>query len=360
MESNALRMTSVICALVLGLTRAGGAQAQVDLSTLDDKMAGPTTQVLVLGTVHLSTMPKDFDRRSLQPLIDRLVEFHPQIVTVEEMPGEQCEMADRHRAIYGEHGLAPYCRKPDAGKTATELDVPAAIAQAHKTLKTWPAAPTPAQRRHLAALFMAANDDVSALVQWLQLPTAERRAGDGLDAALVAALEKSTRANSESGLIAAVVAARLGLQRVYAADDHTGDNVDVADAAAFGKAIQQAWDAAAAPMRPIRERQNALIKAGDMLGLYRYINSPAVMRANIDSDFAAALRDRSPEHYGQMYVAGWETRNLRMVANIRAAARERPGTRVLSIVGVSHKPWFDDLLGRMQGLRIVDAQEVLK
>ncbi|GAB3355760.1 hypothetical protein [Lysobacter tyrosinilyticus] len=39
------------------------------------------------------------------------------------------------------------------------------------------------------------------------------------------------------------------------------------------------------------------------------------------------------KNYGQLYVAGGETRNLRLVANIRAAFRERPGARVLSIVG---------------------------
>jgi hypothetical protein len=41
---------------------------------------------------------------------------------------------------------------------ATGLDVPAAIAEVDKTLKAWPARPTPAQRRRLAALFLAAND----------------------------------------------------------------------------------------------------------------------------------------------------------------------------------------------------------
>ena len=53
-------------------------------------------------------------------------------------------------------------------------------------------------------------------------------------------------------------------------------------------------------------------------------------------------------------------RNLRMVANIRAAFRDRPGARVLSIVGASHKPWFDSLLGQMQGVDIVDANTVLQ
>lgn len=355
-----MRNALAIWGLLLGFAGTGTANAQVDLSTLDKNMTGQSTQVLVLGTVHLRDMPEDFDRESLDPVIDRLAAFNPDVITIEAISGEQCDMAARHPAIYGMEGLAPYCRKADAAKAATGLDVPAAIAEVQRTLKAWPATPTPAQRRHLAALFMAASEDASALVQWLQLPESERRAGDGLDDALVAMLEKSAVRNDESALIAARLAARLGLQRVHAIDDHTGDNVDVADAAAFGKAIQQAWDKAAASAQPMRERQDALTKAGDMLALYRYINRPDVLRVVVDSDFDAALRDPSPQHYGQLYVAGWEARNLRMVGNIRAAFRERPGARVLSIVGSTHKPWFDNLLGQMQGVEIVDAEQVLE
>lgn len=58
-------------------------------------------------------------------------------------------------------------------------------------------------------------------------------------------------------------------------------------------------------------------------------------------------------------MAGWETRNLRMAANIREAFRERPAARVLSVVGASHKPWFDAWLGQMQGVAIVAAARIL-
>ena len=61
-----------------------------------------------------------------------------------------------------------------------------------------------------------------------------------------------------------------------------------------------------------------------------------------------------------MWVAGWEIRNLRMVANIRETFREQPGARVLSIVGVSHKPWFDGWLRQLQGVDVVDVGPVLK
>ncbi|ALN63555.1 hypothetical protein GLA29479_2689 [Lysobacter antibioticus] len=355
-----MQKSLAVCGLLIGLFGCGDAFAQVDLSTLDRRMAGPPTQVLVLGSVHLSGLPKDFKHDSLAPVIDRLAAFKPEVITIEAISGEQCDLAARHPAIYGAQGMAPYCRKTDAAKAATGLDAPAAIAEAHKILKHWPAAPSPAQRRHLAAVFMAANDKASALVQWLQLPQAERRSGDGLDDVLVASLEKAMLHNDESLQIGARLAARLGLQRLHATDDHTGDNVAIADEAAYGKAVQTAWEAAAAPMGQIHEREEALIKSGDMLALYRYVNRPDVLRTVVDGDFGSALRDTSPEHYGRLYVAGWETRNLRMVANIREAFRERPAARVLSIVGRTHKPWFDNLLGQMQGVEIVDAERVLK
>ena len=55
-----------------------------------------------------------------------------------------------------------------------------------------------------------------------------------------------------------------------------------------------------------------------------------------------------------------DVRNLRMVANLCDAVANPPAGRVLAVVGSSHKPWFDSLLGQMQGVETVDAQRVLK
>ncbi|HET7651254.1 MAG TPA: DUF5694 domain-containing protein, partial [Gammaproteobacteria bacterium] len=164
---------------------------------------------------------------------------------------------------------------------------------------------------------------------------------------------------NEDFLIAAQLAARLGLQRVYPVDDHTGDNLQVADVKAYGRAIEAAWAAASAKAKPLRKREAELTQSGNILGLYRYVNSPVWQQTEIETDFGAALKDKSPQHYGQLYVAGWEARNLRMVSNVRAAFAEHPGARVLCIVGGSHKPWFDKFLGQMQGVDVVDAENVL-
>jgi hypothetical protein len=346
--------------LAVLLTGSAVAGTPLDLSTLQKDMPGQRTQILVLGTVHLSGAPKEFKPASLEPVLDRLAAFKPDIITIENISGENCDNTARYPIIYDPESMQRFCRDTAAAKTATGLDVPAAVTEVTRALKTWPSQPTAEQRRHLAALFLAANDDASALVQWLQLPETERHAGNGLDDTLIALLDKQAGANNESSLIAARLAARLGLQRLYAVDDHSGDNIDVGDGKAFAKAIRQAWDSAAESKRPIRARTDELWKGGDMLALYRYINRPEVLRIAIDGDFGAALRDPSPQHFGRLYVAGWETRNLRMVANIHAAFRDTPGARVLSIVGSSHKPWFDNLLGQMQGVEMVDVEGVLE
>lgn len=331
-------------------------QAQVDLKALDHGMTGPRAQVLVLGTVHLSGMAKHFNPASLDGLLDRLAAFKPDIITIEAQPGEECDLAARHAAKYG----PDYCAGTDAAMAATGLDMPAAIAEVSKVLKAWPAQPTPAQRRRLAALFLAANDSASANVQWLQLPAAERRAGDNLNAALVDMLAKIEKRINEDNQVAARLAARLGLQRVYAVDNHTGDHLDLPDIKAFVRSIEAAWAAGGAAMKAHQQQQERLQQAPDLLPLYRAINDPENLRLLADANAGTAMRAKSAEAYPQMWVAGWEIRNMRMVANIRETFRERPGARVLSIVGVSHKPWFDAWLGQLQGVDIVDAAQVLK
>lgn len=343
-------------ALVLGLAVAGTATAQIDLSTLDKDMAGPRTQVLVLGTVHLSELPKDFDPKALDPLLDRLAGFKPEIITIEAIGGEQCDLAARHPSVYG----PDYCAATEAAKAATGLDIPAAIADIDKTLAAWPARPEPAQRRRLAALFLAASERASAYVQWLQLPQAERRAGDGLDDALVTMLKQTQTRNNENYQIAARLAARLGLQRVHPVDDHTGDNARIADVKAFGQSVEQAWNAGKSEKLDAMDKQEkSLSQARDLLPLYRFINRPDNLWLRADINAGATMRAASSQHYPQIWVSGWEIRNLRMVANIQQTFRERPGARVLSIVGASHKPWFDSWLGQMQGVDIVDVEQVL-
>ena len=51
---------------------------------------------------------------------------------------------------------------------------------------------------------------------------------------------------------------------------------------------------------------------------------------------------------------------MRMVANIRSAFANQPGAKVLSVVGSSHKPYFDAYLNLMHEVQLVDAVKLLK
>lgn len=343
----------------LALTGAAVAQGPDFDPRKHRKFAGPASEVLVLGTPHLSGLPPSFKVETLAPVLDRLAAWGPRIITIEGVSGPECEMLGRYKAQFGD-AFDTYCWDLEPVRKATGLDVVAASAEAAQRLANWPANPAPAQRRHLAAVFIAAGERASALVQWLRLPVAERREGDGLDATLVEILRKGEASRNENYALAAVLAARLGLERVYTIDDHTSDAAVTGLGPNYDAAIMQAWSGAGPRKAALAAEEAKLGTPAATLGLYRYHNRPQSMEDAFTYDFGAALNEPSPEHYGRTYVGWWETRNLRMVANIRAAMTPHPGVRVLVIVGSSHKGYFDAYLGMMHDVRIANALAVLR
>ncbi|MFZ6816153.1 DUF5694 domain-containing protein [Undibacterium sp. Rencai35W] len=366
-------MTTWLKTLGVGaLFVCGNALAQTaDFDPRDWKkdIAGKPTQVMVLGSPHLSGFGDHFKPAMLSDLIDKLAAFKPDIITIEALSGEQCDTLKRYAATYPDV-FSDYCWDPEAAEKATGLTVPAALAEIRTVLKTWPAThagaqqgatPTPAQRRHLAALFLAANDRFSALVQWQRLDPAERKIGDGVDEALLKVLTRDKTKPNENYEIGTMLAARLGLERVYATDDHTADSIQDLAGPKLGDTLQTLWSKIDIPEgRVTKQREGSLASSKDVLDLYRFYNQPKVGRAFINADFGGALKQHSPELYGRQYVAWWEARNLRMVANIRSAFGNQPGARVLVIVGASHKPYFDAYLNMMHEVKLVDSITVLK
>lgn len=320
---------------------------------------GLPTQVLTLGSAHLAQLPKPVTPAMLAPLLDKLAAFKPQIITHEGISGEQCEVLKRYPNRYP--GMFDtYCYDTDAAEKATGLTVSAAMAAVEATLADWPATPTAAQRRRLASQFLATNDRASAQVQWRKLAAAEQKTGDGIDDVLLAILTKGLTTRNETYAIGVPLAVRLGLERMYAVDDHTADSVQAAAGAGLDPFLQAHWKSPAPISSDNQRRAAALTTAVDLLDYYRFMNRPATQRAFIELDYRGAMNKPSPDNFGRIYVAWWETRNLRMVANIRAAFGARPGARVLNIVGASHKPYYDAYLGMMSDVKLVDAEAVLR
>lgn len=358
------RLFAGILSITLSLA-AGSALAQdykpdFDPVSLKGPRVGTPNQILVLATPHLSGLPASFKPADLQPLLDRLATWQPQAIAIEAVSGPQCDFMRGYPDRYRD-STESYCWDPAPAQQATGLTVPAATAEAERLLASWPQTPTAAERRRLAALFLAGGEQTSALVQWLRLPESERHPGDGLDDTLVARLNTLRERNNENSLISAVLAARLGLERVYAMDDHTAD-APVADEEAAGAAITKAWNNPASDKRKtMSDALDAKLGTPDaVLEMYRAFNAPGLAKLTFDSDFGAALEEPSPQKFGRGYVGYWETRNLRMASNIRDMLGAQPGIRALVIVGQSHKGYLEAYLNEMHDARIVDAEVVLR
>lgn len=356
--------------LLVSMTLCGAAAAQdyrpdFDPSRLKGPVAGPLSEVLVLGSPHLSQLPKDLQPAAVRPaaiqsVIDRLARWQPHAIAIESLSGVQCEFMRQNPRRYRD-SMDPYCHDTTAARTATGLDVMQAATEAETMLASWPQAPSAVQRRRLAAVFLAGGEEASAVVQWLRLPAVDRRAGDGLDEVLVARLQKLAVHPNESVAIAAQLAARLGHERVYAMDDQTAGR-PYADRKAAGEAIMKAWDN---PANAKRKKEDEILDRGvdtpeGLLAMVRAYNSPAHVAASFEIDFGAALNEPSPQRFGRAYVGYWETRNLRMAANIRDAMGTRPGERMLVIVGASHKGYLEAYLHQMHDVRVVDAAPLLR
>lgn len=341
---------------------AAHAQTRFDPRDFKGPRRGTPNRVLVLGSTHLSQLPPGFRPQALDPLLTRLETWKPEAIGVEAISGVHCDAMRRVPSRFRD-AVEGYCWDPAAARAATGMDVPAATAAVDTMMAAWPATPTPGQRRRLAALFLAAGEPGSALVQWLRLPVAERHAEGALDATLVATLEKFRTRHDETMLIAAPIAARMGLERLYSIDDQSAYvPTPGGDDKAYGAAIEKAWDNPANRKRKaIDEPLEKHLDTGDgILALYRSMNAPMQGKLIFDSDFGAALEEPSPRQFGRGYVAYWETRNLRMAANIREMLGAKPGMRALVIVGASHKPYLDAYLNEMHDARIVDAEAVLR
>lgn len=301
----------------------------------------PCTRVAVLGSIHLCALPRHFDLQPLQPRLDRLAALDPQVIAVEARSGESCDRLRRHRPLI-EGADDTCCPETEAARRATGSELPAEVAEMRRRYAVWPARPTPAQRRGLAAVLPAAGERAPALAQWLQLPAAQRRAGDGLDAALAAQLRTlADTARNGSSAVGAALAARLACS----VSTRSTTTAPTGCSPTWGRGTRPRSARSAGGRPPLPRALAGLARPRRPVTFPQRQRSPA---GRIASDLGAVLRDASAERYGRQYAAWREARNLRTAANLREAFGNRPGVRVLNIVGATHKPCLDACLGRMR------------
>jgi hypothetical protein len=363
-------MKHLILAAAVTLAAIAPATAQnrpFDPREYQDRHVGEPTQILVIGTLHLSGTPDTFDPAVLEPLLERLERFRPDAIAIEALPGRAIDQLWEWRESY------PGAAQTYGGRSMAlagitrgllGMDMAQADAEIRRTLADWPSSPTPAQRRRLAALFVATGDPSSALVQWWRLDPNERIADDNVPRLLAEQLQTYDTAarRNENHLIASRLAARLGHERVYPTDDQSDDvvpNFEQDMTAFMGEPwLQRLLEEPA--FRALQQAGEHVSTPEEALATYRMLNGWAAGRTDANGQWLNMINRASPNNIGRARVAAWETRNLRQVANIRELSARHPGARILVIVGSAHKPWFDAYLSMMSDVEVVDAARVLR
>ncbi|MEM9840018.1 MAG: DUF5694 domain-containing protein, partial [Pseudomonadota bacterium] len=186
-------------------------------------------------------------------------------------------------------------------------------------------------------------------------------AKNGVSDALVEKLERLIRSGNENNLIGVVLAKRLGLDSVAAMDDHTADFVLARSNDKLWPTMQEiVWARDLPDVQAARQKLMTYIGSAEGVRQgYIYMNSKAYQEATIDGDFGNAATTTDNDNVARHYLAWWQTRGLRMAANVVEAAGNQPGSKVLVIVGSSHKPYFDAYLDRMHDMKIMSVQDIL-
>lgn len=323
------------------------------------------TQVMVLGTAHLSNAADGWDPKVLDLLIDRLASFKPDVINIENLPGPTISKLWSYRAIYPEAATSYAGRTllmSAAAGLSLDMDMPQAEAELRRVLLKIGENPAPAERRRLVALFAASGDPYSSLVQWWRLPPAERVPGDGVSRRLATMLGELELRREEGVSLAARLAARLGLQRVYQIDSQEDDVFTPEESDLFFQKVFPGLTERynADPASKQRGKIEDMTTPEGTLGAYRRLNDDKIERRLSEIEWLGVIKDKTELNVGRKRVAAWEARNLRMAANIREASARAPGGRVLVIVGATHKIWLEAYLGMMSDIEIVPTDTFLK
>ncbi len=198
-------------------------------------------------------------------------------------------------------------------------------------------------------------------MQWSYLAKSRRASQSLIPSEVAAGLDELLRSSNENASIALRLARALGLQRVYPVDDHLEKDFFIEIAPQLQKELSDSTLEAvekAPHLRRSRQLMQEGIKAGSLMPMYRYVNSPAYLEPDVDAQWRVFLRTDLPSGTDRSRLALWEVRNLNIAARIRKASARVPGGRVLVTIGASHKPFLDEYLGGTMGVEVVNLSDV--
>ncbi|WP_417764067.1 DUF5694 domain-containing protein [Shewanella chilikensis] len=321
----------------------------------------PKTQVMVLGSLHLSNIKQQLDSRSLSSILEPLSRYQPTAIAVESLRPEDIATMINGSGEYqtvldhfvGQRFLALAIKE----QQELQLSAQKALESLEPLLdKTSLEA---VQRARLIKLAVAAYHKELALLHWHYLD--KPAASTAISTELQHYLEQLAASNNEKNTLGNNLAMALKLKRIYPIDDHLDKDLYRPIEARLLESYNQSPHAAALAKsdyinKPQRLKTEAL-ETGNWLPLFSWLNSQEYQTAVIDQEWSLFIDKDLPPDAALSRVALWEIRNLNMSSHIMRVVAANPGGRVLVIVGASHKVFLEQYLANMLGVKLIQPQQ---
>ncbi|WP_413472821.1 DUF5694 domain-containing protein [Shewanella baltica] len=333
-----------------------------DITSLQHKTK-VQTQVMILGTSHLSTIKNQLEESSLSPIIQILEDFQPTAIGVEALRAEDIitmlNGSDEYQPVLTEFVgdtllLLAKKEQEDLGVSAKE-----AIAKLNVLLDA--PAFTAKQRIEVIKFAIAGYNKDTAALNWRYVD--ERSAIKTLSVELQQYLNKRIQSNNETNALAATLALKLNINRLYPIDDHLDKDLysgmleRLMDSYNASKAFKAFSTSEYINKLERLKAQGA--ESGDWLPLFTWVNSDEYMSDVIDKEWRLFVDEDLDVEAALSRIALWEIRNLNMASNIMRVVANHVGGKVIIVVGSSHKVFLDQYLSNMIGVKIVQFNDML-
>ncbi|MFB0611089.1 DUF5694 domain-containing protein [Aurantiacibacter poecillastricola] len=302
---------------------------------------------------------EEFARPQLDSVLAALERWKPAAIGIERVPGREIEDLSRRPS---------YAQVPQLSGEVVELaqdtqaelgiDLEDALAQ----IAAWSASDNvdPLEARRRIGIALAAYEPETALLYWWQLNS---EAKEALPAGVAALLRNLDESSNERVQLAARLAARLGLPRLWSIDSQRDKDLFASVLPQLQAGIGASDEASNLQDQPwFVESEEALqngMARGDLLSAYRFYNGPDYEAAQMVGQFDLLNRVPIEADAGRVRQAAWDMRNLGIAAQIRRASASVPGERVLVVIGAGHKPFLDRLLPETLDLRMAQPIDFL-
>jgi hypothetical protein len=313
------------------------------------------TEVLVLGTAHLSTI-QNIDKKHLSRLIDSLSVYKFDAVAVEQMPSELLLDIKSRPAKPWQELYSYYSDRINMGdKYQKKFNLNYEKAISIKDSLLIKNQLSISDRALLVRSYLASYDIWSALLNYQYLDKKVE-----LDTTSINLLEKYNTSSNEINLVGINLAKKLNLKQIHYIDNLQDETILTIDYPEFFDEYIISQEkigellSTATIFTEVNQLTNQSVESMDLFPLYKFLNSEKYIKEDYNGQWELWFKTNFKSKTDRSRFSLWEMRNLQITANIMRLVAKYPEKKILVIIGASHKSFIEKHLRQIQGIKILE------